>query len=368
MSYIIRKAVLYLSIGNLIFIGNLQNREGAVVVKSWRAFTAAALSFCLVLGLAAPASAAAEDLPEDVSAYEDWDIQSTQPIIVGSSNDELRTSFYSSGSFVDTNSVYGTTSFSYKPTTSITYNQVRFAFLSTTATVTAGSVYRFKGSILTDRYIVPSGASLMRNSNYTGLQVIASDFKFLNGQMDFNIIIYAESSKTFSGGFEISIPSTTCPSSITLSYDFSGNALEQITEPVEAGKTIEEWLQDIFNTIKSGVTGEGDPGVTSPEIDAGVSDATDYQTQIDAFQDTVIGDFNTNFAELDLGSFAFPAGVLSAMSWISGIFMDFYNKAGDLQYLVIFPCLVGISLMIIGRGSRAMVSSSMRSRSKGDDG
>ena len=76
---------------------------------------------------------------------------------------------------------------------------------------------------------------------------------------------------------------------------------------------------------------------------------------------------DNNVGNIDFTSYSLPAGILNAVLWITNTFTGFYNKLGDMQIVLTLPLVVGLILLMIGRGSRAIISASMRSGRRDTD-
>lgn len=76
---------------------------------------------------------------------------------------------------------------------------------------------------------------------------------------------------------------------------------------------------------------------------------------------------DNNVGNIDFTSYALPAGILNAVLWITNTFTGFYNELGDMQIVLTLPLVVGLILLMIGRGSRAIISASMRSGRRDSD-
>lgn len=294
----------------------------------------------------------------DISIYDDWDIVSTSPIISGSS-DTI------SGQLLLNNSVIVNSSFSATGTTTaelddpskapFNFNGMDINFRSSFAQ-TAGDIYRLSGSIS----LTSSGTPDIKSYQISDGTVLAfKSWTTDSNVLFFDIVYKADTTRTLSLYFRINYS----VSSSFGKYDsiiFSGNTVSHISEHQTS---IEEWLEAIYSALV-GESGEGG-GTSNPELDESVSQAGQLQGSLDEFESSIQGDFESSFNDLNLGGFKLPVGILSAMSWIGTTWTGFFNGMGELQYIILFPCFVGLALLLIGRAGMAMhIVSMKKDRSK----
>lgn len=106
-------------------------------------------------------------------------------------------------------------------------------------------------------------------------------------------------------------------------------------------------------------------GLSDDDVLAGFNDnAQDAINQQDALESQWTGSMTENFNNLSLADFAFPVGAVNAFSLISGIFTDLWNAMGDFRIAYVFPLMLGIVLLLVGRLSRTSVK---RSSDRGED-
>lgn len=80
-------------------------------------------------------------------------------------------------------------------------------------------------------------------------------------------------------------------------------------------------------------------------------------------------DKNTeNFNALDIGNFSFDNGLMSALSAVGKWFSNLWNSLGPVTIIFTFPLVLGISLVVVGRVSRAAGKGSKSGKGGGDDG
>ena len=78
-------------------------------------------------------------------------------------------------------------------------------------------------------------------------------------------------------------------------------------------------------------------------------------------------DKNTeNFNALDMGNWTFGDGVVGALPTVGNLFKSLWDSIGDATLIFVFPLMLGISLVIVGRLSRTSGKGSKKGG--GDDG
>ena len=78
-------------------------------------------------------------------------------------------------------------------------------------------------------------------------------------------------------------------------------------------------------------------------------------------------DKNTeNFNALDMGNWTFVDGVVGALPTVGNLFKSLWDSIGDVSLIFIFPLMLGVSLVIVGRVSRTAGKGSKKGG--GDDG
>lgn len=137
----------------------------------------------------------------------------------------------------------------------------------------------------------------------------------------------------------------------TISYN--SITLERVVEPKNA---VLGMLHLIYEKI-TGQTVDGVPvdGVTNDEIEEGLPGGTADQEVIEDFENQISDQLTTEFDKLDLDAFQLSAGVLTALSWITGWVVSFFDGFGELKVIVLLPMFLGLALLFIGRGALAMV-------------
>lgn len=117
-------------------------------------------------------------------------------------------------------------------------------------------------------------------------------------------------------------------------------------------------LKDFFNRF---VGGEDDRNAA---IDDGLPGATEDMETIDQIESDVGDQMDDAFTEIDISGFALSASVLSAIAWITGWVVDFFNSSGEAQVVLLLPLYIGLALLFIGRGSLAMTRVDWHSNTK----
>lgn len=89
--------------------------------------------------------------------------------------------------------------------------------------------------------------------------------------------------------------------------------------------------------------------------------------QIDG--ETYWKDKNTeNFNALDIGNFSFDNGLMTALRAVGKWFTTLWDSLGPVTIIFTFPLVLGISLVVVGRVSRASGKGSKSGKGGGDDG
>lgn len=80
-------------------------------------------------------------------------------------------------------------------------------------------------------------------------------------------------------------------------------------------------------------------------------------------------DKNTeNFNALDIGNFSFENGLITALGVVGKWFSNLWESLGAVTIIFTFPLVLGISLVVVGRVSRAAGKGSKSGKGGGDDG
>lgn len=80
-------------------------------------------------------------------------------------------------------------------------------------------------------------------------------------------------------------------------------------------------------------------------------------------------DKNTeNFNALDIGNFSFDSGLMTALRAVGKWFANLWDSLGPVTIIFMFPLFLGISLVVVGRVSRAAGKGSKSGNGGGDDG
>lgn len=80
-------------------------------------------------------------------------------------------------------------------------------------------------------------------------------------------------------------------------------------------------------------------------------------------------DKNTeNFNALDIGKFSFDNGLMTALGAVGKWFANLWDSLGSVTIIFTFPLFLGISLVVVGRVSRAAGKGSKSGKGGGDDG
>ena len=110
----------------------------------------------------------------------------------------------------------------------------------------------------------------------------------------------------------------------------------------------DKWINDQFS------------GAVNPELPGKLHDAQSGIDQMDDFEDKLWEDYDQYLDEVDPSLVEFPTSFISAMIWIGGLFADLFDGLGEWQFIVTFPMFLGLALLVLGRGTQAMASTSSR--------
>ena len=136
--------------------------------------------------------------------------------------------------------------------------------------------------------------------------------------------------------------------------------LDDFSYPIYIHQHLSYLLSDAFLTVSS--------LSDLSAIDGYIDDSQESINQHEAVESQWTGSMSSNFDALDMDSFAFPSGLLSGFSLITGIFQDLWNGMGDYKILYVFPLFLGIALLLIGRISKFSGGQSSSRSNRGDDG
>lgn len=80
-------------------------------------------------------------------------------------------------------------------------------------------------------------------------------------------------------------------------------------------------------------------------------------------------DKNTeNFNSLDIGNFSFDNGLMQGLKAVGKWFSNLWESLGPVTIIFIFPLILGISLVVVGRVSRSAGKGAKSGKGGGDDG
>lgn len=123
-------------------------------------------------------------------------------------------------------------------------------------------------------------------------------------------------------------------------------------------------LVDYYEGTGTGAAnGEG-----AQAVDAVASDLSNKVSQIETFEDSIGSMMDEQLGGLDPSQLQMPTNILSGVHWIGQTFMSTYDNLGEFQYIVLFPMFVGLALLFIGRGERAVNMHASRARYRSKDG
>lgn len=124
--------------------------------------------------------------------------------------------------------------------------------------------------------------------------------------------------------------------------------------------TLNGKVDDIYTLLKDSLATE------SAEVDKKSEElAGQIMQRVDSEQ--YWSDKNTeNFEALDMGNWTFGDGVVGALPTVGNLFKSLWDSIGDATLIFIFPLMLGIALVIVGRVSRTAGKGAKKGG--GDDG
>lgn len=124
--------------------------------------------------------------------------------------------------------------------------------------------------------------------------------------------------------------------------------------------TLNGKVNDIYTLLKDSLASETQALDQKSENVAG-----QIMQRVDAEQ--FWSDKNTeNFTAIDMGNWSFGDGVVGALPTVGNLFKSLWDSIGDATLIFVFPLMLGIALVIVGRLSRTAGKGSKKGG--GDDG
>lgn len=103
-----------------------------------------------------------------------------------------------------------------------------------------------------------------------------------------------------------------------------------------------EWYNDAFG------------GAVDPELGDRMGEATDMLLQEQEIEDQVISGLNQYSSQVDPAILTFPTQIVNGLSFIGTTFMSSYNALGDIGFVISLSMMLGVVLVLIGRGEGAL--------------
>ena len=108
---------------------------------------------------------------------------------------------------------------------------------------------------------------------------------------------------------------------------------------------VDKTTTDIYDLLRETLTDESteltNASKSAAETIMQQENSEQYWTDTDAFQ------------KIDITNFSFSASVLSGLKLVGGIFSNIWNTLDDVSIIYIFPLILGIALVVIGRIERS---------------
>lgn len=111
-----------------------------------------------------------------------------------------------------------------------------------------------------------------------------------------------------------------------------------------------EWYNDAFG------------GAVDPELDDRMGEATDMLLQEQEIEDQVISGLNQYSSQVDPAILTFPTQIVNGLSFIGSTFMSSYNALGDIGFVISLSMMLGVVLVLIGRGESALAREKANAR------
>ena len=139
-------------------------------------------------------------------------------------------------------------------------------------------------------------------------------------------------------------------------FDLLISTLQTESDDIQAA--IDKAVQDMIaylDAVFSGSVGQ------LPSVGDSLQDKSDaLENQESQWQ----GSMTDNFNALQMGTFAFPSGVVSGLGFVAALFTQLWDKLGTYAVIYTFPLYLGLVLMAIGRLPRSSNHSSFKEDKK----
>lgn len=140
------------------------------------------------------------------------------------------------------------------------------------------------------------------------------------------------------------------------------SCVDYLNNLVHTTDDIAQNISGIYDLLKNALAEES----------AAVSKESQYvgdQIMMQTDGETYWKDKNTeNFNALDIGNFSFDNGLITALRAVGNWFSSLWDSFGPVTIIFTFPLVLGISLVVVGRVSRAAGKGSKSGKGGGDDG
>lgn len=133
----------------------------------------------------------------------------------------------------------------------------------------------------------------------------------------------------------------------TFHSDFLAKIAELIGVIQNESDDIQATMESIYQRLIAWLD-EQFSGAADPDLSGNSQTVSGNIQQSDAISSQFTGSMSSQFSSLNLGSFTFGTGIISALTFVSSLWMSFYENAGEYQIIILLPMYIGISLLVSG--------------------
>lgn len=103
-----------------------------------------------------------------------------------------------------------------------------------------------------------------------------------------------------------------------------------------------EWYNDAFGAA------------VNPELDNKMSSTTSMVEQEQEIEDQMLAGLNQYAPSVDPANLTMPTQIVNGLQFIGNTFMSSFNSLGDVGFVISFSMMLGVVLVLIGRGESAL--------------
>lgn len=213
-----------------------------------------------------------------------------------------------------------------------------------------------------------TGSCITSSGSYS-IDIPYADFEFhkynghdrINYKIALTIPYSGEYTRLF---FQLNTSSDTAIPSLT-GFSVNTGALEMqaASDTIGFSVLVGGWFSDTISAIKSGFYNLGhlfnanrddaEDAAANKDQEA-VEDAQSKIAEAEEFEASLNSDIETGVSEIETEYMTIPDSFGSAIGFAGWVFTSFYNALGGYQVLVYVPLVLGIVLLLIGRGGRSL--------------